>query len=299
MIIRDRDRNQIMVGVNPYKDWPKMYKKMLEYAGLWAADIGTYDGKMLPQMQYALNNIVLEKLICSKRDKLVAKFLLYNMPVCLLGVNDDTYLTTHSMPSGSFLTAMFNSLINRMYTAVWFFRYYNDTPSVAAYNNLVLDYVYGDDKINGIREVNGKTKDLHALSMRETFESFGMSFTDSYKKDVKNKFSPLNEISFLKRTFTFHRQLNQITCPLDVNTIYSSISFVDKNKNLLDVMSDKINVFQREMFLHEDKYQNSVDKLELACVDKGLVFVRLCKDYLIKLYLSDLDQYFSHLNVTL
>ena len=66
---------------------------------------------------------------------------------------DDLYITTHSLASGHFLTAIFNSLINRMYTAGWHYRQLKTKgiePQVYAFLSDVTDSVYGDDKPNAV-----------------------------------------------------------------------------------------------------------------------------------------------------
>jgi hypothetical protein len=111
-LIEHRSFNGIMVGVNPFKEFKTMHSNLQECCGVWAGDIGSYDGKMLPQLQVMLNELVLQ--YYKGNNPNAAEFILTNMPYCYVGINDDVILTTHSMPSGSFLTAIFNSLINKI-----------------------------------------------------------------------------------------------------------------------------------------------------------------------------------------
>ena len=59
-----------------------------------------------------LYEVLLEKYVGS--EKQLCSFLLENLVHTFLYVMDDTYLTTHSFPSGHFLTAIVNSLVNRV-----------------------------------------------------------------------------------------------------------------------------------------------------------------------------------------
>jgi hypothetical protein len=131
--------------------------------------------------------------------------------------------------------------------------------------------------------------------MEEFFNSLGMDMTDSMKNKICTPFQPVEELTFLKRYFRFHPKLGGITCPLDLRTVYSTLSWIDSSKDDLDiVLRDKINAFQREIFLHYDVYEKEIRKMEKACFDKNIPFSLLPENYLIRLYNSgSYDDYYS------
>jgi hypothetical protein len=282
-IIRNRSFNEIMIGINPYQEWPLLYADINKCKKVWAGDIGGWDGCMLPQVQVGINEILVEACVDNKQ---LASYILGLLPFCLVGINDDTFLTTHSMPSGSFLTAIYNSLVNRFYTGMWFYRNMKKggfKPTVSSFYRIVMDKTYGDDKLNGLRDLRYENY-LNAVTMKEFFNSVGMDFTDSKKMPIVSKFQDIGEITFLKRSFVYHSLLQQIVGPLDKSTLYSTLSWVDSSKDVDIVLEDKINAFQREIFLHEELYDNDIMKLTIACEKLSIPFKKLPKNYLVYLY---------------
>jgi RNA dependent RNA polymerase/RNA helicase-like protein len=239
----DRKNNQIMIGCNPIVEWPSM-ASILQKGNIFAGDIGKWDGAMLPSVQQALNEVILSKYKGDHREMLAA--ILQNLMNSIVLVQGRMYIMTHSMPSGSFLTAFYNSLVNRFYTAMWYKRH---TPEalVATFNNEVVDYVYGDDKVVGVKT---SRTNLNAVTMLEFFKSIGMNFTDANKQPISIPYQTLDQISFLKRDFVYHADLGRIVCPLSLNTLQNTISWVDTTKELDVVMDGKIGAVYRELYLH-------------------------------------------------
>jgi hypothetical protein len=249
-IISTRDFNQIMVGMNPFQEWPDMYDKLKKAIGVFAGDVKNWDGNMVSQVQRAATDEIVGMF---KGDKDMARFLLETLVHSLVAIQDDFYLTTHSMPSGSFLTAIFNSIVNKFYTAMWFCRECKKngvTPTVKTFWDIVIDYVYGDDKVNG---VNKYPEFLNAITLKNFFQSVGMNLTTASKGIIVEPFEHMDDISFLKRTFRYHNILNKVVCPLELRTLYSGLSFVDASKDLDVVMDGKVGCFQREIYLHPDR----------------------------------------------
>jgi hypothetical protein len=279
-IMKQRDFNEIMIGVNPFNEWDSIYDKLKDYP-VWAGDIGKYDKKMLAQVQQAISEVIVSK---CRGNKDLAEIVMFGHAYSLVAINDDVYLTTHSMPSGSYLTAMLNSLVNRFYKAMW---YYRNVPHAKPGNfkRDVIDLVYGDDTVNALK--NDKYVDnLNAITMKEFFESIGMDFTTSTKGVISKPFEELEDITFLKRSFRFHNKLNKIVCPLDLRTLYSGLSWYDGNKDQNVVLRDKICSFQREIYLHQDLFCSDVQVLRDYCSEKGVYFDELTEEYLINLYNS-------------
>lgn len=287
-IMENRDFNQVMIGVNPFKEWGNMYNRLKSAKEVWDADIGVFDGNMLPQVQALAHDVILSVFQGSESEKKVLSFVLRNMSSCPVLFNDDLWLTTHSMPSGSFLTAMLNSCINKCYTAMWYYREEmraGNIPQVRRFWEDIDDFVYGDDKVNTIRV---DKKHLNAVTMRNFFESIGMTFTDAQKQPVVHPFSNLDAVTFLKRSFKFHPSLNRIMCPLELKTLTSGLSWIDQTKDSEQVMQDKIHCFQRELYLHEPHVRfEYVNTLKKACLLAEVPFTHLSDDYMHYVYNND------------
>jgi len=280
-IVSNRQFNNIMIGVNPSREWPRLYDT-LKQGAVWAGDIGKYDKKMLPQVQGAVNEVIMKHY--KGNNRLLAERILDWHIYCVSSVMDDTYISTHGMPSGSYLTAIVNSLVNRFYKAMWYKRNVHNAKAVLFYKDIV-DMVYGDDTVNVLLNLDLQGV-LNAISMKEFFVSCGMDFTTSTKGEVISKFEDIEEVTFLKRSFKYHSKLKQVACPLDTRTILSGISWIDKTKDSEIVIQDKLHCIQRELFLHEELYKDSMKILEEECTKLGIKFVKLPEKYLIDLYKS-------------
>lgn len=292
-MMQDRDNTEIMIGVNPFSEWDDIGKKLQKLFAVWAGDIGSFDGNMLPQAQKVSHDMLMAKFQGNEIQRAMASFLLRNMQCTAVVLNDDVWMTTHSMPSGSYLTAMLNSVINRLYTAMWYYESVPN-PSVQEFYSEVVDYVYGDDKVNGLR--SGKLAPyLNAISMEKFFLSIGMTFTTADKSKITKPFETMDEISFLKRKFVYHPSVQRIMCPLDMETLFSGLSWVDKKKDALSVLQDKIATFQRELYLHVDLDRvHILNQLKQRCVEEGVPFKTLSGAYMQHVYTKELDFVKSH-----
>ena len=165
-------------------------------------------------------------------------------------IKEELFLTTHSMPSGSWVTALFNSLINRALTAIC---YYRENKKVGRKTNLleclsIRDFVIGDDKLVG---VPGHLTDIvNAYTMKDLAESLNMRYTDGTKGEISSKFKPLGECVFVKRNFRAHNQLNKFVGALSLQTIMNSILWCDSTRDRNIVMEGKFVALQYECFLH-------------------------------------------------
>jgi hypothetical protein len=286
-IVKNRRFNGIMIGINPYLEWDEIYRKLTTAALLLDIDISKYDGGQAAQVQDMVNSVVQEFYIGPNPD-ILAALLEWVVRTWVL-VRNKLMLTTHSMPSGSWVTGLFNSLYNRAYTACCYYRETNKVgkkPTVAEFLT-IIDYVCGDDKLCGIPA--NLTSRVNALTIASLFESVGMEVTDGKKRKIENPGCAINELSFLKRRFVYHTKLKKVMCPLDMETIINSVLYVDKKKETSIVLEGKLHSYQRELFLHEDLYESYVDDMEEHCAKVGVPFTRLTEYYLQHLYTEEAD----------
>lgn len=285
-IVRERWFNEIMIGLNPFSEWGKV-KQSVDGSYSWAGDVKWYDKLMRSQAAMCVVDAMMNRYI--GKNPIAARNVLENIAYCYVVVNDDNYILTHTLPSGSWLTAIFNSLVNRVYTLMWYhreMRKINRKITPFDFHKDVTDLVYGDDRVNKCKNKQ-YSQSLNALTMLDFFTSIGMDMTDSLKKPIVTPFQPLCELTFLKRSFVYHPILQVFTCPLDLTTVYSSLSWIDGKKDEpMSVLRDKINAFQREIFLHYDVYDRDINILERACEERDIPFVKLPQHYLVQLYRS-------------
>lgn len=287
-LMANRKYNNICVGINPVKEWPTMYEELKKCKGVFAGDIAKWDGSMNNMVQDAIKEVILE-FVPAEHVKII-ELLLDNAIRSIVAVQDDLYVTTHSMPSGHYLTAILNSLVNRFYTAMWYNREIGD-HNVNKFLHLIVDYVYGDDKLLGIKD---DTERLNALTMKKFFEQMGMGFTDSLKNDICVPFQSIEEVTFLKRYFRFHDILGRVTCPLELRTLQSGLSFYDCTKDLGVVLQAKIETYQREAYLWPERDEILAD-FAIKLKERGYGEYILSRGYLRSVY-ENPDEYLKELS---
>jgi len=288
-------RNGIMIGINPVKDWPKLFGLLQQCIAKWGGDFRKWDGKMLTQIMELVAKVIPE--FCEDEEwKVISEFLLVNMAHCYVVIGSKTYKLTHSMPSGSFLTALLNSIVNKMMTACWysFVCRTNGIPvNLMDFIKKVLDFVYGDDKLVSIR---GLDPELFGMkSMASYFNHLGVGFTTSTKAEVMSNTESWKEMTFLKRSFVWDHVKDRLVCPLDRDTLCSSLSWYCNKKDLEVVLSGKLDAFQREAYLWDD-YAELMRVLEAEMEKRGVFHTFLTEknldqlwrtgDYLLKDYTS-------------
>jgi hypothetical protein len=258
--LQNRSSNDIMVGCNPLKDFDEMAKIISGHVVKGALDFGKFDGKMLPQVQHAFADVVAEY----SEDYFLADFVLRNMPHTLVSVMDNTFMTTHSMPSGHWLTAIVNSYINRMLTAMWYSsacRSVGKSPSLLEFRS-IRDFVYGDDKVVAHSLTH---LPLTLIHMRDYFEGLGLDVTTATKQRVVEPTEQLEDLEFLKRKFVYSPQFRKFLCPLSRVTLQNSMMWFDTSKDEMVVLEGKLNAFQREAFLHGRLYDELMQPVLERC----------------------------------
>lgn len=166
---------------------------------------------------------------------------------------------------------------------MWYYRQmtkYGRVVSVKQYFEDVLDLVYGDDKVVGVKN---NFDILTARTMRDFFTSIGLGLTTSTKGEIDFDFQTLEEVDFLKRKFVFHQDLGRYMCPLELRTLYSGLSFVMSDKDMSQVLDDKINNIQRELFLHPS-YDKHLEDLYSRLDKYNYPYLKLPVSYLRFLY---------------
>jgi len=307
-VVKNRWFNQVMIGLNPYKDWEKIYDKLIKCSILFDGDVGQFDGRQAAQIQDMVKEVVDSHYIGAFPK--VLRFVLEITVRAWIVTLREYRLTTHSTSSGLWVTGLFGSLYNRCYSACSYYREckLNSVKCILSDFLELVDFVCGDDKLCGtksgvLKDINGKSvsKSLlfNAFTMKKFFESINMEFTDGTKGEISSEGKPVEELSFLKRTFRYHTKIGRVMCPLSKETLLSSIMWFDSRKNMDVVLEGKIASFQREMYLHEIDGSLYVDHLERFAKDKNVPFTRLSIPYIRSLFIDEPDVAFQlHLRDT-
>lgn len=284
-IIRNKEFNGIQVGINPYTDFDKLWNKF-KGSDKISTDIKSFDKKMPSQVQFMIRNVFLSKFEGSQEDREILSFLLTLLIVAVCVVNDDTYITTHSLPSGSYLTSIVASMVTLSYTAMWYdyeLKKKGLQPSVYQFRQFLDPATLGDDLLMAV--VRGPDI-FNEVTFTAFLKTIGLDATTYDKKPVTQPFQDPLKLEFLKRNFRWHPQLRRFVGCLNKRTMFSGISWVDSTKDILQVEQDKLACFQREAYLHED-YEDMINELEKVCQRRGVPFKRLPESYLYEIFSSN------------
>lgn len=244
----------VMVGINPFSaDWSDLAKYITRYGDfVWDGDVANWDKNMLSTFQRTLHEILVDKLDSTDNNKRIASQILEDFVSSLYHCKNVAYMTTHSLPSGRFLTADYNSLIHKMLNlyiyCVLYHEKFNRMPQFHEYDLNVSFAAYGDDSLNG---ASSRIRDwFNAKTMQKVFVDLGMDFTPADKGEWKNAGHSIMQCSFLKRSFALHWNTGKMVAPLEERSMRSTLNFVKDDFRNEELTYIKLLNFQREAYLH-------------------------------------------------
>lgn len=246
-----RHETGVMIGINPTsEEWQKLYHRLRILKNVFDGDYSEWDGGMLKEFQEVLNEVLSEE---SEEPEVAAVLLSFLSETIRVG-KDFSYLTTHSVPSGHGLTSLYNSLINKMYQFYAWLELVGDPLGVSVvtlitlFEKQVYGPVYGDDVVLAVDDVISDK--FNAISYSRVMRDLGLGFTNAKKQIPLVPFVPLSEISFLKRVFYFHPEIQQVVGPLDLTVLKTTLSWTHDITRDDEIAVAKMDSVQRELFLH-------------------------------------------------
>lgn len=256
MFMKFRMQTGIMIGINATSaEWKLFWEHLQMNPNQFDGDFENWDGGMRKEFQERLNYVIAKY---SMDPNLVLTLLMHLCETLHVGM-DMSYLTNHSVPSGHGITALYNSLINKMYSAyAWYIlrgRHLNlsNDKLIVIFKREVWSPVYGDDVI--VTVSNEAKEQFNAISFAGVMVDLGLGFTTATKQMHDRPFMPLRDITFLKRRFVRHHELqyegrDTVVGPLDIDVLRSSCAFVHDKGRDEEITKAKVNSIQRELYLH-------------------------------------------------
>jgi len=173
-------------------------------------------------------------------------------------------------PSGNPLTVIINSLINSQYMRIAFLKLRPQTCSLSFKENIHL-YTYGDDNVMGVSP--NVAPWFNHVEIAKCFDDYGITYTSDDKTSEIVPFKKISEVSFLKRKWVKHDSHVWMSCPLDLSSVYKSLTIGIPSK----VISPEVQFVEtlkgamREFFQHGKETYNEGRK----CVTKLMSSKRL------------------------
>lgn len=256
-IKNNRHTNGIAIGLNPYKEWSKVHANLTSGGKfIMDGDFGRWDRSLIASFLDTVFSVLKKFFAGTKEQHKTLKSLCDSLVRMFVLVDDELFLITHGLQSGCWLTALLNSLINKLISACSFYYSYkpkgkhpSDSERLIQFNRIV-EYFLGDDRISGVPPDLAEYYNLRTL--KPFVESLGMEITDGKKRPINHDFVDMKDASFLKRSFVVSNNVNisPISAPLSLDTIGNLFKFCDSSKDFNVVMSDRSIIFQIEKYLH-------------------------------------------------
>lgn len=240
----NRHKTGMCVGFNPFQDCDVLAQKLRDCEVTGDIDFSKWDGSIMSSFMYVIGDAFARK-YKGKYPKVLEYLISSSATSCVL-VNDELIATTHGLPSGTWLTLVMNSLINKCLTALTLYRYDNDPTLEKFYR--VVDYVMGDDKIIGATKYDKHWFNLKTIEA--VASSLGMTCTNGDKTPITKMHQPFDKLTFVKRHFRYHPVLKRYVGCLSVETLLGTIQWMDSSKDIEDVLPGKIRSVLVEAYLH-------------------------------------------------
>lgn len=278
-LMHNRNANGIAVGTNVYStDWDQIVREISKKGPkVLAGDFSNFDGSLLSQVLWSVYNIIEE--FYKQYDNnytLDDRNIRYSLWVHLVNSihvhKDNLYQWTHSQPSGNPFTVIINSIYNQLVMVIGYLIVIRDSDlepldknslmNTMSFDKHVSMVVYGDDNLLNI------SSDISDLFNQQTLtialKSIGHDYTEENKDKEIHKFRTINEVSFLKRKFTWDRDESKWLAPLDIGVIYEMLNWVRGNSvDSKDLLKSNIETAVMEMSLHSmEKFDTFIQQLK-------------------------------------
>jgi hypothetical protein len=240
----NRMKTGICVGYNPYTDTDELAKKLKECKVTGDIDFSKWDGSIMAQFMHLIGECFYEKY--KGKNKKMLEYIIDSMATSCVLVNDELYATTHGLPSGTWLTLLMNCLINKCLTALTLYSF-DDDPTIKKFER-VVDFVMGDDKVIGAGPDDASWFNLTTIDA--VASDLGMVCTNGDKTPITRQHQPFDALTFVKRHFRYHPVLKRFMGCLSVETLLGTIQWMDKTKNIEEVLPGKIRAVQVEAYIH-------------------------------------------------
>nr|WPR18066.1 MAG: RNA-dependent RNA polymerase [Chemarfal virus 137] len=296
MILNHGGLGDVYVGINPYKEWQQLYKKLAaaDDKECIADDAEAWDFHFVYWFASIFCEYVWKQRNISFKDNFQKRFdCIIHTTLCYYMILGNKLFMILGMPSGSFATATLNSIFNSFMTrAIWckLQEIYAELRDVS-FDEAVRLGVFGDDGINTVLEqykkyYNGKT----TASLWKSLCNITKTPLEKDGKEVP-LFVPLKSVGFevghgqfLKRTFSKENDL--VMCPLDSESLEKMLMWYVPSKSIPDrvLIGQIVDTAIVEYFYHGrekfDTMKTFIINYMRKCVDPSYSHPNTYDDYM-------------------
>jgi hypothetical protein len=254
-MLKNRIHNGHTIGINPYgREWDTMARALGE-KNWWinAGDFKGFDTDHVPQTIQAMFPIIDAFYVGQTiEERNVRRCLWTTLYRTYHVVDDKVVLWDSSLPSGHPMTALINSMLNRVDHKLCFYMILC-TVLVKTYdyfwtfNQAVVLFDHGDDSLFSCDPKYAEYYNENTLP--EPMKILGLTYTPETKEVLEGRRRTIYEVTFLKRNFRKEKMLGRFVAPMDLTRLKEMINWTRKTDGDI-ILRDKCGLIAREFALH-------------------------------------------------
>jgi hypothetical protein len=266
-------KTECMVGINPLsKEWAEFHTYLTEYSkkNMIAGDFSGFDTRMAAQITSAAAKIMVawyREVGCSEDEIKLVEGALSDIIHPNILFDGNLFRFANGNPSGNLITVQLNSICNSiMMRYVYYAQMRNIKEKFA--DNVRLG-TYGDDNAMSVKP---HCSWYTHTSCQKEFEKLDIGYTMADKGAASRPYIGIEEISFLKRGFTHHKELDIVVAPIEEDSILKRFHWVKKPSESPLSFSEQFGAYTdgalREKYLHgREEYDAFIVKLKNIVVE--------------------------------
>jgi len=245
------------IGVNPYSSsWNDLASKLNRHrmnkddAHTGAGDFAGYDTRQYNDILWQIFHMINRWYGDGNYEDSCIRAMLFTEIVESVHVSkNEVFEWNTGIPSGNPMTAIINTIYNNI---IFRIAYQEAGLDIKNFNDNVYICALGDDNVFSVDQSD--RDQFNELNMPNLMSKCGMKYTTELKETATLKSRPIDDISFLKRTFRYDRTLNRYVAPLELNACFDTLHWTKKGSKMGEdpdqISVDKLLSTIRELSLH-------------------------------------------------
>jgi len=291
-MIENRITNGIAIGVNEFSSEWQLAAELLNEKGVGrnkgAGDFEGLDKRELPVFHQYLCDLVNEWYDGSAVESRVRWLLIQDLTNSL---HVNRGVLTHwrgAMPSGHFLTALFNSLtVALQFRLCWKWAIEDRFKGSHDFNKFVYLLVLGDDNVFSVDPKY--VVHFNEKVLGELMPKLGQIYTSADKEsELSEELHALEDVTFLKRKWRFCPEAGRFVAPLELNSILDIGNWVKKGGNHvgdteknIEVMLHELSFWGREIYDYWcERICSAIDKCPGMRRPESTSYIRMLNEVL-------------------
>jgi hypothetical protein len=296
-IMENRIKNGIAIGVNSTAEWDDLAKFLSsrskkELENIIAGDYSGFDGSLIKQFLLVVLNLANRWYNDGPINKKIRTVLFEEIVNSRHLCGDLLYEWFGSNPSGCFLTAVLNSLVNlaAIYVASticivgedefmerdWLHFDWDTFGRKLMYD--VTAVTFGDDNVIAVSDEVRNVIDQNKLTKAMAVIGFNYTPESKVEGDLDRPLRSISEINFLKRTFEKNTSDGRYTCPLSLEVILEMPQWTKKS-DCDEIVRSNVDAALGELSLHKKSIFDKYAPLILAQSQHILEYVPVSTSY--------------------